>query len=175
VIKHSLKNRFLLQSFEFCIPRHPIIRWYIILRTESIVKRTKIISKNYITTWTGPLFTFSFSSQCDGRAIAQASDSGDTGSIAAQVMWDLWRTKWHWGSFSPSTSVSPTNSHSAKRSILIYHPGMVQQAKKWPPYQVDSVSPHDKKETCFTKTGSTILKLWGWVYRQLHDRISLIL
>jgi hypothetical protein len=29
-------------------------------------------------------------------------------------MWDLWWTKWHWGRFSPSTSVSP-----AKFSILI--------------------------------------------------------
>jgi hypothetical protein len=27
-------------------------------------------------------------------------------------MWDLWWTKWHWGRFSPSTSVSPANSHS---------------------------------------------------------------
>jgi hypothetical protein len=33
-------------------------------------------------------------------------------------MWDLWRTKWHWGRFSPSTSVSlpilipPTAPHS---------------------------------------------------------------
>jgi hypothetical protein len=27
-------------------------------------------------------------------------------------MWDLWWTKWHWGRFSPSTSVSPANFHS---------------------------------------------------------------
>jgi hypothetical protein len=37
------------------------------------------------------------------------------------VMWDLWWTKWRWGRFSPSTSVSParpqyqeTQSHSTK-------------------------------------------------------------
>jgi hypothetical protein len=28
------------------------------------------------------------------------------------VMWDLWWTKWRWGRFSPSTSVSPANLHS---------------------------------------------------------------
>jgi hypothetical protein len=28
-------------------------------------------------------------------------------------MWDLWWTKWNWGRFSPSTSVSADNSHSA--------------------------------------------------------------
>jgi hypothetical protein len=27
-------------------------------------------------------------------------------------MWDLWWTKWRWGRFSPSTSVSPANLHS---------------------------------------------------------------
>jgi hypothetical protein len=35
---------------------------------------------------------------------------------------------WHWGSFSPSTSVSPANSHSTDYStvISIYHLGLVQ-------------------------------------------------
>jgi hypothetical protein len=37
------------------------------------------------------------------------------------------------GRLSPSTSVSPANSHSTHHSILIYHPGLA--------YQVDSVSP----------------------------------
>jgi hypothetical protein len=51
-------------------------------------------------------------------------------------MWDLWWTKWHWSRFSPSTSVSPANSHSTDCStlivvviiiiIIIYHPGLVQ-------------------------------------------------
>jgi hypothetical protein len=31
----------------------------------------------------------------------------------------LWWTKWHWGSFSPSTSVSLANQHSTKFSIII--------------------------------------------------------
>jgi hypothetical protein len=34
-------------------------------------------------------------------------------------MWDLLLTKWHWGKFSPSTSVSPANSHSTDCSTLI--------------------------------------------------------
>jgi hypothetical protein len=36
-----------------------------------------------------------------------------------KVIWALWWTKWHWGRFSPSTSVSPANHHSTKFSILI--------------------------------------------------------
>jgi hypothetical protein len=34
-------------------------------------------------------------------------------------MWDLWWTKWHWGRFSPSTSVSPANSHYTDCSPII--------------------------------------------------------
>jgi hypothetical protein len=61
-------------------------------------------------------------------------------------MWYLWWKKWHWGRFSPSTSVSFANSHSTRYStLIIYHPGLVQKAKYWPTYQVDSVSPHPKK------------------------------
>jgi hypothetical protein len=45
-------------------------------------------------------------------------------------MWDLWWTKWRWGRFSPSTSVSPANLHSTNFSTitLTYHPGLVQYA-----------------------------------------------
>jgi hypothetical protein len=41
---------------------------------------------------------------------------------------DLWWTKWHWGRFSPSTSVSPANLHSTDCSIfiIIHNPGLVQ-------------------------------------------------
>jgi hypothetical protein len=44
------------------------------------------------------------------------------------VMWDLWWTKWRWGRFSPSTSVSPANVYSTNCSTitLIYHLGLVQ-------------------------------------------------
>jgi hypothetical protein len=82
-----------------------------------------------------------------GRAIAQAVSRGDPGSSPGQVMWDLWWTKWRWGGFSPSTLVSPANSHSTDCStlIIIYHLGLVQKANWWPTYQVDSVTPHHKK------------------------------
>jgi hypothetical protein len=45
-------------------------------------------------------------------------------------MWDLWWTKWRRGRFSPSTSISPANPHSANFSTITitYHPGLVQQA-----------------------------------------------
>jgi hypothetical protein len=48
-----------------------------------------------------------------------ASHRGGPSSIPVQVMWDLWWTKWRWGRFSPSISVSPANSHSIDCSTLI--------------------------------------------------------
>jgi hypothetical protein len=38
-------------------------------------------------------------------------------------MWDFWWTKWHWGGFSPSTSISHANLCSTKFSILKITPG----------------------------------------------------
>jgi hypothetical protein len=58
-----------------------------------------------------------------------ASHRGGPCSSPGQVIWDLWRTKWHWGRYSPSTSVSPANSHSTECStiiIIIYHVVLVQ-------------------------------------------------
>jgi hypothetical protein len=62
-----------------------------------------------------------------GSAIAQAvsfpiSQSGSPSSILVQVTWYLWWTKWHWGMFLPSTSVSPASSRSVKCSTRICHP-----------------------------------------------------
>jgi hypothetical protein len=50
------------------------------------------------------------------------------GSSPGLIMWDLWWTKWRWGRFSPSISVSPANLHSTNCStiIIIYHLGFVQ-------------------------------------------------
>jgi hypothetical protein len=68
-----------------------------------------------------------------GRAIAQAvsrwlPNAAARGSSPGLVMWNLWWTKWRWGRFSPSTSVSPANLHSTTCSTitLIYHLGFVQ-------------------------------------------------
>jgi hypothetical protein len=62
-----------------------------------------------------------------GRAIAQAV-SRWLPTTAARVMCDLWWTKWRWGRFSPSTSVSPANLHSTNFSTvpIIYHLGLVK-------------------------------------------------
>jgi hypothetical protein len=44
---------------------------------------------------------------CSSGGLSLASHRGGAGSIPGQVTWDLWWTKWHWGRFCPSTSVSP--------------------------------------------------------------------
>jgi hypothetical protein len=52
-------------------------------------------------------------------AIAQlSSHRGGPGWRPGLLKWDLWWTKWRWGRFSPSASVSPANLHSTKFSIL---------------------------------------------------------
>jgi hypothetical protein len=67
---------------------------------------------------------------CFGRAIAQEVSRWlptAAARVRSQVRWDLWWKKWYWGRFSPSTSVSPANSHSTNCSIIIiYDPGLVQ-------------------------------------------------
>jgi hypothetical protein len=62
-----------------------------------------------------------------GRAIVQAV-SRWLPTAAGLVMWDLWWTKWRWGMFSQSTSVSPANLHSTNFSTITitYHPELVQ-------------------------------------------------
>jgi hypothetical protein len=58
-------------------------------------------------------------------------------------MWDLWWAEWHSGRFSPSTSVVPANHHTTDCSTHFnYYPGLEQQAKYWPTYQVDLVPYH---------------------------------
>jgi hypothetical protein len=69
------------------------------------------------------------------------------------------------GRFSPSTSVFPATSHSTNGSTLtiIYHPELVQQAKQWPQYQADSVSPHEKKieRKALTRQHIITSLIWG--------------
>jgi hypothetical protein len=62
-----------------------------------------------------------------GRVIAQAltsldSDRGGPGSTPGQDLCALWWTKWLWGTFSPSTSVSPANLHL--NNLLHNHQGL---------------------------------------------------
>jgi hypothetical protein len=82
---------------------------------------------------------------CTGLPATEQSHHGSSGLISGQAMWDFWWTKWHWGRFSPSTSVSPANSRSTDRTILIYYLGLEEWAHQWPVYQVDSVSTHPKQ------------------------------
>jgi hypothetical protein len=53
---------------------------------------------------------------------------GSPGSNPGLVMWDLRQTKWHWGRFSPSTSVSPANLCSTNFSTvtITYYLGLIQ-------------------------------------------------
>jgi hypothetical protein len=44
------------------------------------------------------------------------------GSIPVQIIWDVWWTRWHWGEFSQSISVSLSNSHSTNCYSLIILP-----------------------------------------------------
>jgi hypothetical protein len=57
-----------------------------------------------------------------------ASHRGGQGSNLGLVTWDLWWTKWRWGRFSPSTSVSPANLYYTNFSTITitYHLGLVQ-------------------------------------------------
>jgi hypothetical protein len=91
--------------------------------------RAAAVQSRQLTTWAmgRPEHTLSVRMGC---AIAQAV-SHRLPTVAArvqsQVMLDLWWTKWHWGRFYPSASVSPANSHSSDYStLIIYHPGLVQ-------------------------------------------------
>jgi hypothetical protein len=59
-------------------------------------------------------------------SLSPISHLGCPGSSPCHVIWDLWLTKWHWGRFSPNTSVSPANSHSTNCStLIIYHPWLI--------------------------------------------------
>jgi hypothetical protein len=97
-----------------------------------------------------------------GRAIAQGVSRRLPTAAArfrerSQVMWDLWRTKWHWGRFSQRTSVSAAN---LQQLLHNYHHLSSEAGKighQWPQYQVDSVSPHPplrimKKKNKFKQT-----------------------
>jgi hypothetical protein len=89
-------------------------------------------------------------------------------------MWDLWWTKWHWGKFSPSTSVSPANSHStdcATFIIIIYHPGLVQQAKVVTDVARNPKKPKKKK---LLKSLHTTLKVNWFILRDYEDTVSTI-
>jgi hypothetical protein len=68
--------------------------------------------------------TFIYSILDIGRGIAQGVSRWlptEAARVRSRglVKWNLWWTKWRWGGFSPSTSVSPASLHSTKFSIII--------------------------------------------------------
>jgi hypothetical protein len=86
-----------------------------------------------------------------------ASHRGCPGSSPGHVVCGLRWTKWHCGRFSPSTSVSPANSHSTGCSILaiVYHPGPSSGRRtKWTrshphPQEIQKTSGHrDRVVSC---------------------------
>jgi hypothetical protein len=64
-------------------------------------------------------------------------------------MWDLWWTYWRWGRFSPSTSVSPTNSHTTN-CFLTHHlsseAGTIGQLVADVPSGLSFTPPHETKK-----------------------------
>jgi hypothetical protein len=50
----------------------------------------------------------------------------------------------------------PANSHSTGCSTItiVYHLGLVQKARQWPQYQVNSVSTHDEEDVAVILKGS---------------------
>jgi hypothetical protein len=65
-------------------------------------------------------------SHCLLQSKFRCSHRGGPGSRTGLVKWDLWWTKWRWGRFSPSNSVSLASLNSTNCSIitLIYHLGL---------------------------------------------------
>jgi hypothetical protein len=72
-----------------------------------------------------------------GRTVAKAV-SRRLPTTEAPIMWDLWRTKWHWGRFS---LVSPANHSADCSTLFIVH----FAGRRWPACRVASVSPHRKE------------------------------
>jgi hypothetical protein len=77
------------------------------------------------------------------QVMTRTEDVLDTKQEVPEPMWTLWGreksfasagkqinlfwTKWHWGRYSPSISVSLASSHSTDcPTLIIYHPGLVQ-------------------------------------------------
>jgi hypothetical protein len=59
---------------------------------------------------------------CRSGGYSPASHCECQVSIPGQVLWDLWCKKWHWGRFTPSTSVSRANLHPTNCFTFINHP-----------------------------------------------------
>jgi hypothetical protein len=93
-------------------------------------------------------------------------------------MWDLWWTKWHWGRFSPSTSVSPANSHSTGYSTCMGHLSsevgtighlvvdVQSRLNLTPPQEINKKAPYlpTYLPNCLTRTIERTLQMRSQVY-----------
>jgi hypothetical protein len=84
------------------------------------------------------------------------SHRADPGSSPGQVMWDLWWTKWHWGRFSPGTSVSLANLHFTNCSTIRSIVAAVPSGLKLTPLRIKI-----KKEILEYRGNLTFLPLPG--------------
>jgi hypothetical protein len=97
------------------------------------------------------------------------------GSNSRLVKWDLWWTKWCWGRFSPSTSVSPANLHSTKFSIIIitrgrYNRPLNGRRAEWTQLGLHPPLCELKKKEAFTDRVS-VRQSQQALYRILHFQI----
>jgi hypothetical protein len=104
-----------------------IVRWHVLLNSEALSSDICFTTKplhfpgDILASWN--TYTPQNLVWYTGRVTSHRFPTA-----AAQVWFQvMWETKWYWGRFSPSTSVSPANSHSTDYStLIIYYPGLVQ-------------------------------------------------
>jgi hypothetical protein len=83
----------------------------------------------------------------------------------------LWWTKWRWGMFSPSTSVSPANLHSTKFSIIKitrgrYNTPFSGRRAEWTQYGLHSPLRELKKNSTELSESSELLYDWRFTANQ---------
>jgi hypothetical protein len=112
-----------------------------------------------------------------GNAIAQevsfppVSHRSGPISIPRQVRGDFWRTKWNWGTYSPSTSASPDNPHSSNRSTLLIMLGSCNRPTSG--QSTKSIIPHTQKNLQIKVAVMTRLKSYFlFIYLELQESKS---
>jgi hypothetical protein len=83
-------------------------------------------------------------------------------------MLDLWWTKWHWGRFSSSTSVSPDNPHSTNCSIIIIRGWYNRPTVADVPSGLSLTPPRETKKKKFYKDWFRRSKVNRGIHRHTH-------
>jgi hypothetical protein len=95
-----------------------------------------------------------------------ASHRGGQGSNPGLVMWDLWWTKWRWGTFSPSTSVSHAFISISPQSPIIrgwYNRLVVTAVPKVPPHKLKKINAgtsFDTRDSWFFFFSAMLRLIW---------------